>query len=267
LRVQKRKGYSPVRFSPEALRSAEAAFFSLLTDENREKLSSSWDVGFGRETWTYDSPDEFYADFRRGPDHVLIIHNLDSEYIFSFHVVSSTTAYLDVKAATRAEIERVFEPLDRAEKACTVEVKEERRKPVVFIGHGRSSLWRDLKDHLCEQHGYTVEAYEIGARAGHAIGDILEDMLAKSSFACLILTAEDATADGQSRARQNVVHELGLFQGRLGFSRAIVLFEDGVEEFSNIAGIQVLPFSKGRIRETFGDVLATLRREFGPPPQ
>jgi len=55
---------------------------------------------------------------------------------------------------------------------------------------------------------------------------------------------------------------VGLFQGRLGFSRAIVLLEDGVEEFSNLHGIQHISFSKGNIKECFGDVLAVIRREF-----
>jgi len=124
-------------------------------------------------------------------------------------------------------------------------------------------VWRDLKDHLAEKHGYQVEAYEVGARAGHTIRDILANMLQKSSFACLVLTAEDEMADGKMRARQNVIHETGLFQGRLGFKRAIVLLEDGAEEFSNISGIHQIRFGKGNIKETFGEVLATLRREFG----
>ena len=87
-------------------------------------------------------------------------------------------------------------------------------------------------------------------------------MLTKSSFALLVLTAEDETTDGTKRARQNVVHETGLFQGRLGFTKAIVLLEEGAEEFSNLYGIQQIRFKKGNIKETFGDVLATIRREF-----
>jgi predicted nucleotide-binding protein len=59
-----------------------------------------------------------------------------------------------------------------------------------------------------------------------------------------------------------VVHEVGLFQGVLGFDRAIVAIEEGVEAFSNIQGIHQLRFSTGNIREVFGDVLATLKREF-----
>jgi len=141
--------------------------------------------------------------------------------------------------------------------------EESYQPPVVFVGHGGSGLWRDLKDHLQDKHGYDVQAYEIGSRAGHTIRDILEEMLEESSFALLVLTGEDETKDGKLHARQNVVHETGLFQGKLGFSRAIVLLEDGTEEFSNIAGIQQIRFSKGNIKETFGDVLAVLKREFG----
>jgi len=91
----------------------------------------------------------------------------------------------------------------------------------------------------------------------------LEEMLDSSSFALLVMTGEDETKDGKTLARQNVVHEAGLFQGKLGFSRAIILLEDGTEEFSNIHGLQQIRFSKGRIRESFGDVLAVLKRELG----
>jgi predicted nucleotide-binding protein len=140
--------------------------------------------------------------------------------------------------------------------------KEPPDSPTIFIGHGGSQQWRDLKDHLHEKHAFRVTAYEIGARAGHAIRDILNDMLSQSSFAILVMTGEDQTPDGGKRARQNVVHEAGLFQGRLGFSRAIVLLEEGTEEFSNIHGVDQIRFDKKRIKETFGDVVATIRREF-----
>ena len=40
-------------------------------------------------------------------------------------------------------------------------------------------------------------------------------MLDDAAFAFLILTAEDEKADGKMHARMNVVHEAGLFQGRL----------------------------------------------------
>ena len=96
-----------------------------------------------------------------------------------------------------------------------------------------------------------------------SVKEVLQAMLNASAFALLVLTAEDLHADGEYHARENVIHELGLFQGRLGFLRAIALVEEGVQEFSNILGINQVRFPKGLIRATFGDVLATVRREFG----
>jgi len=37
------------------------------------------------------------------------------------------------------------------------------------------------------------------------------------------MTAEDATSEGNIRVRQNVIHEAGLFQWRLGFDKFIIL--------------------------------------------
>ena len=49
----------------------------------------------------------------------------------------------------------------------------------------------------------------------------------------------------------NVVHETGLFQGRLGFNKAIVLMEDGCDEFSNIHGLTQIRVTKGKISAAF----------------
>ena len=119
-----------------------------------------------------------------------------------------------------------------------------------------------MKDHLHDKHGYQIEAYETGARAGHTIRDILNLMLNTSSFALLIMTGEDEIDDGKMRARQNVIHEIGLFQAKLGWTKAIVLIEEGTEDFSNLQGINQIPYSKNKIKETYGEVLATIRREF-----
>ena len=44
------------------------------------------------------------------------------------------------------------------------------------------------------------------------------------------------------RARQNVVHEIGFFQGKYGRSRVVLLAEQGVEIFTNISGIVRIDF-------------------------
>ena len=77
----------------------------------------------------------------------------------------------------------MFEVFEEHHSNSIVPNDKEIKSPVIFIGHGRSSLWRDLKDHLTDKHDYKIEAYETGSRAGHTIKDVLEDMSNKSSFA------------------------------------------------------------------------------------
>ena len=98
------------------------------------------------------------------------------------------------------------------------------------------------------------------AAAGSTAVERLEEMLTAANFAFLVMTGEDAVGEDKLRARQNVIHEAGLFQGRLGFKRAIVLLEDGCESFANIAGLVHIPFHKGHIRGAFEDIRQTLQR-------
>lgn len=132
---------------------------------------------------------------------------------------------------------------------------------VVFIGHGGSPLWARVESHLKNDLSVETLAYESEARAGEHITEILKGFLDQAGFAVLVLTAEDETSAGQLRARQNVVHEAGLFQGRLGFRRVVFLVESGLEEFSNIAGLQQLRFSSGSIEQTFYELDRVLERE------
>jgi predicted nucleotide-binding protein len=258
--MQKEKVFEESFFAAEAIEGAIDLFLAELSDELRKTARFTWTVQVNDASWTYESRAEFIADYRRGGSGAFVLIE-SGPFQLLFQIVGTNTRIL-VGAPTRAAIERVFAPFDATAEAARLPASTP-DPPRIFIGHGRNAAWRDLKDHLHEQHGYAVEAYEIGARAGHAIRDILDDMLTKSSFALLVLTAEDETADGQLRARQNVVHELGLFQGRLGFARALVLVEEGTEMFSNLQGIHQIRFRAGAIKETYGDVLATLRREFG----
>ncbi len=86
-------------------------------------------------------------------------------------------------------------------------------------------------------------------------------MLDAAVVAFLIMTGEDEQADGKLHARMNVVHEAGLFQGRLGFTRAILLLEEGCEGFSNIEGLGQIRFPEGNIKAVFDEVRRVLERE------
>jgi hypothetical protein len=261
--MKKTKAFKQVHFDDQAICQCRDAFLAEVDDAERQSLSMVLSAETGDERWEYDSEDELFADIRRGVDEYSYrILGGGYDLIIAGYATMSRSV---VSLKSRAQIERVFTSLEGSVGRCMVpieECQEEQHQPSVFIGHGRSAAWRDLKDHLQDQHGFRVVAYEIGARAGHTIRDILEEMLGQASIAFLVMTGEDVQEDGAVRSRQNVVHEVGLFQGRLGFPRGVVLLEEGAEEFSNLHGIQQIRFSKNSIRETFGDVLATIRREF-----
>lgn len=139
--------------------------------------------------------------------------------------------------------------------------QEERIGTNIFIGHGGSQLWRDLKDFIQERLHLPWDEFNRVPVAGITNTQRLVEMLGSAAIAFLVMTAEDEQVDGKMQARMNVVHEAGLFQGRLGFTRAIVLLEEGCEEFSNIHGLGQIRFSKGNIKEAFEEIRRVLERE------
>jgi hypothetical protein len=265
--MERERVYPRVVFSATALRRIITELKDIVKDPAKISFNSL-KIEKREESWRYDTFEEFLAE-------------LDDELTYAKLWVSHPELSIDllifspgigktsvsISSSTRESILRLGNVVDACAEDCFVpeppEPKKELPIPKIFIGHGNSAQWRDLKDHLQDQHGYDVVAYETGSRAGHTIRDVISEMLDESSFAILVMSGEETLSDGTVRARQNVIHEIGLFQGRLGFTKAIVLKEDGTEEFSNIHGVNQIRYSKGNIKETFGDVLAVLKREFG----
>jgi len=248
--VQKEKWYRYTKFPPEVLQSGRSAVEAGASEPARSRVLS---VREADETWTFDDENEFFAAYRRvGVCEATYSLELDAlgRKLRLFFI--DGTAMMSVQAASRNDVARVYEAFEAAAPNCRLPKEQReaglRESLVVFMGHGGSPQWRDLKDHLHDKHGYRVEAFETGARAGLTVIEVLKRLTKKASFAVLVLTAEDEDSQGQLHARENVIHEAGLFQGKLGFARAIILLEQGCHEFSNIAGLQQIRFAKGNIR-------------------
>lgn len=138
--------------------------------------------------------------------------------------------------------------------------KEQIKGGKVFIGHGRSKHWARVQLFLKDELKLDTFTFESESRTSESIIQILEEFLSTSSFAILVLTAEDETVDGKIRARQNVIHEAGLFQGRLGFDKVVLLKQDNTEELSNLAGLQYIPFNGGNVEQTFYELQRKLKK-------
>lgn len=135
------------------------------------------------------------------------------------------------------------------------------RRDKIFIGHGRSRVWKDLKDFLQDRLNLEWDEFNRESVAGLSNKEVLSEKLDNASFAFLVMTGEDQYADQTTHARENVVHEAGLFQGRLGFEKAIILLEEGCAEFSNVQGISQIRFPKGNVGAKFEEIRQVLERE------
>lgn len=256
--VEKTKTYYLTKFFPDTIQEAYRKLSSFIDTSKKQSPPNRLTIYHEDEHWSYSSYDEFFAEYNNTKSYY-IYHDLAFGYIFSI-LGDKTHATVSISSSSTKEVQSIFQIFERDLDKSIVKIDTQAIR--IFIGHGQSDQWKSLKDHLHEKHGFDVIAYELGTRAGYTIQEVLKDMLGKSSLALLVLTGDDLDNQGRYHARENVIHELGLFQGKLGFKRAIALKEDGVTEFSNIEGLNQIRFSKNNIRETFGDVLALIKDEY-----
>jgi Predicted nucleotide-binding protein containing TIR-like domain len=134
-------------------------------------------------------------------------------------------------------------------------------RSAVFVGHGRSPDWKSVDSFLRDKLDLNVEEFNRDPAAGVHTTDRLSEMLNMACFALLVMTPEDLHDDGKIHARENVVHEIGLFQGKLGFKKSIVVKQNRTASFSNIAGLTYIPYPKGKIDRAFPEIVRTMVRE------
>jgi predicted nucleotide-binding protein len=221
--------------------------------ENVKIITAHEYVLYKRPSGTLSTRDSIAASQKlQVPPHIKVdarIFELDAPF----------TACIELAKALRPgmlHLKRISQPI--GDKVVT---NSDASKSRIFIGHGRSPVWKDLKDFLQDRLKLSWDEFNRETPAGKTTIQRLSEMLASSSLAFLVMTAEDEQSDGKLIARQNVIHEVGLFQGRLGFSKAIVVLEDGCEEFSNIQGLGQIRFAKNHISSAFEEIRKVLERE------
>ena len=188
------------------------------------------------------------------------IYGKDSPLLHCFpgRGIDRSIADSRVELIKRAEqVRRIIEAFEAAPAATQSPLLGKK----IFIGHGRSLVWLQLKDFIRERVGVPCDEFNIEPAAGMSTTARLDAMLAQAGFAFIVMTAEEKHADGRIYARPNVIHESGLFQAKLGTPRAIVLLEEGCGDFSNIAGLTHIGFPSGDLKPAFEDVRRVLERE------
>ena len=125
------------------------------------------------------------------------------------------------------------------------------RPPGIFLSHGTNPEWFAVQRFIEDRFDSPVSFFESAPRGGHQVSEALSKYLERCSLAVCILTAEDFTSDGRKSARQSVIHEVGLFQGRHGFDRVVLLVEEGCDFVPEAAVPYTIYYPKNRVNRTF----------------
>lgn len=107
----------------------------------------------------------------------------------------------------------------------------------VFIVHGHDNELKTEVQLLLSRAGVHAIVLHEQADKGRTIIDKLVGESDVAGYAIALLTPDDLTDKGTTRARQNVVLEIGYFLGRIGKERLRMIVKDDVEIPSDLQGI------------------------------
>ena len=117
----------------------------------------------------------------------------------------------------------------------------------VFIVHGHDEAAKHAVARFVAKLDIKPIILDEQVNRGQTIIDKFEEHAGEAGFAIVLLTPDDVgkskneTGEPKSRARQNVILELGYFLCGLGRERVCVLYKEGVELPSDIHGILYVP--------------------------
>ena len=158
------------------------------------------------------------------------------------------------KHFSRAQTERLVRDIDQIfEVRANSELEQPRRQAPrrVFISHGRSNDWRAVQPFIEKDVGLPTIELAQEPNLGRTIIEKLIDNADRCDSAVIVMTGDDVANEDERRVRENVMHEVGFFQGRYGRSMVVLLHEEGVNVPTNLSGVAYIPFPKGKIDAGF----------------
>lgn len=136
---------------------------------------------------------------------------------------------------------------------------EKEKLEFIFISHGRSNEWYKVQAFLEKDLGYSTIELAQQPNLGRTVLQKLDEEATKCHSAIIVMTGDDEFETGEIRARENVLHEIGFFQGKLGLDKIVVLHEESVNIPSNIHGLVYIPFPKDTVEATLGALSRELK--------
>ena len=191
---------------------------------------------------------ELYGDFKE----------VDTEPNVEMNDGSNRFRLSQLQALAR-DIDQIFEVRANSQLAPPSPSKTASR---VFISHDRAHDWMAVQQYIEKDVGIPTLELALEPNLGRTVLQKLEEESEKCSAAVIVATGDDLDGEGNLRARENVMHEIGYLQAKYGISRVCLLHQEGTSIPSNIQGLVYIPFPEGYVNATFGLLTRELKAFF-----
>lgn len=259
---------------PSALNVDRASF--------KDKLAERIAIGkqlFDKPITNISELEQLKDDYRRWDDYnseyLKQAFNIpNSEYKYSYDTVNTSFGFFgeyddspnarlkELKKDIKNKITQLEQLLEKADllksnvelapqiksTPITTETIKASKSQNIFIVHGQNETVKMNVARTLEKLGLTPIILHEQANSGKTIIEKFETY-SDVGFAVVLMTDDDegkakVEVDLKKRARQNVILELGYFIGKLGRSRIVPLYSEGVELPSDLYGLVYIPIDK-----------------------
>ena len=131
---------------------------------------------------------------------------------------SGTTDFEGRGYIERHQLEQVARDIEyilevRAHSELEVPTHSSERERRIFISHGTPPDWREVQEFI--ERDLNIPTLELAQEPnrGRTVLQKLDEESDRCSYAVVVMTGDDEVEDGALRARENVMHEIGYFQG------------------------------------------------------
>ena len=226
-------------------------------------------------TRSHFSPDDAEHYFVQAASHIESLRKLLPDLYGDFHAIETKPTLKMAETSpgvsspdrySRPQVERLVRDIDQVfEIRANSELQAPRRdaRGRVFISHGHSSDWRAVQAYIEKDVGLLTLELAQEPNLGRTIIEKLVDNADRCDSAVIVMTGDDIANGDEPRVRENVMHEIGFFQGRFGRTFVVLLHEEGVNVPVNLSGVAYIPFPRGTIEAGFHVLQRELKAIYG----
>lgn len=181
----------------------------------------------------------------------------NNEYLIEYENAERKSVWSDFVKERKDDIQKQITVLESLlerlpliptnEEVAKKDIKIEKKSTnKIFIVHGHDNEIKQIVARTLSQLKLEPIILHEQADQSRTIIEKFEENSSEVNFAIILLTADDEgkakkEIDYKTRARQNVVFEMGYFIGKLGRKKVFLLLENGVDKPGDLDGIVYVP--------------------------